>query len=140
MPAPVFPSLRIAPGYVLAQPKHPYAAARSTAGRETRIRLSNVKVRSRFSFKISNVYTANLLLLLNHWNSARGTARPFSLQATSLGIMQSAGRTQVLSTQWKYASRPKCVDLVDGFQSDGITPRLIHTISIELKSSEGSLT
>lgn len=136
---PHFPSLSIAPGYTLTHPSHPHAAARSTTGRETRIRLSNIRINSRFSFKIVNVYTEDLLLLLNHWNLSRGTARAFSLQATSLGVMQAAGRSQVLSTLWKYANNPKCVDLVDGFQTDGITPRLLHTISIELKSNEAPI-
>lgn len=139
MTTPAFPPLQIAQ-LVLSQPKHPHASVRSTGGGETRIRLSNIRVKSRLTFKLVNVNTSDLQSCLFHWNQARGTSRAFALQAASLGVMQTAGRNQVLSTNWKYASPPKCVDIVQGFQSDGISPKLMHTISFELNSYVGTIS
>ena len=110
-------------------PTHPHVAKRSTGGGETRIRLSNVRVAARLSLSFEAIDTADLQPFVAHWIGCRGTAREFAISAANLGAIAARGQAQLLSTTWKYAGPPKCVDICGGRDQ-----RLLHTLEIELVS------
>jgi hypothetical protein len=123
-----FPLLAPDRDLTVVQPRHPHVAKRSSGGGETRIRLSNVRVGARLKLSFSHVSTRDLETFVRHWRDARGTAREFVLTAVNLGSMGAAARTALLSTTWKYAAPPKCIDICGG------PSRLLHSLEVELVS------
>lgn len=115
---------------ILVMPKHPHIAKRSTSGGETRIRLSNVRAGAELSLVYNNIENSDLFGFCTHWVAARGTARDFQITRTTLGAIESASiRSLLLSTTWKYAEPPNCVDICGGEIN-----RLLHTLQIRLIS------
>ena len=118
------------PGKIdVTHPKHPHVAKRSTGGGETRIRLSNIKSRAILQLVYSNVETSQLRNFYQHWIETKGKAREFQIRPETLSIMAPAGRAQLLSMTWKYASRPTIEDICGGSAQS-----LLHTFKIELVS------
>ncbi len=125
----IFPQVIPDHGLTIAQPKHPHVAKRSTGGGESRIKLSNVRVGAKISLTFGSLETEQLWAFVQHWREARGTARDFQLSPVSLGAMAAPARALLLSTTWKYASPPTCIDICAG-----VPDRLLHTLEVELIS------
>jgi hypothetical protein len=98
------------------------------SGSEIRVRHSNtvLGVRLRLTFQAAS--SADILAVRNHYNGRRGGFLPFAIPDELLSGVETPADFTPAGHQWKYASRPRVVDVPIA----GTTPTNRHDLVVEL--------
>jgi hypothetical protein len=84
----------------------PVQAFNTLSGYETRISLGSKPIGGSLSLKFSNLKEADLLKITDHYNSAQGVTRTFSLSTDVFAGMTNSGKVTPSGFSWRYAAPP----------------------------------
>lgn len=99
-------------------------------GSEVRVRHSNTVLGVRLRLFFPALTTADLLLVIAHYNGQRGRFLPFAIPDELLSGTTAPADFTPAGHQWRYAVKPAVEDV----SVDGTTPSNLHNLTVELET------
>jgi hypothetical protein len=110
--------------------EYPNTAHPLLSGSEIRVRHSNTVLGVRLRLTFVAVTSEDLLAVRNHYNGRRGGFLPFAIPDEILSGVETPADFTPAEHQWRYASRPRVVDVPIA----GATPTNRHDLVVELET------
>jgi hypothetical protein len=111
--------------------EYPHTPHPLLSGSEIRVRHSNVVIGCRLRLAFTAASSADVVAVRNHYNDRQGGFLPFAIPDDLLSGVTTPADFTPAGHQWRYASRPRVVDVPIA----GTPPTNRHDLVIELESS-----